>query len=142
MNVKLAVLADYANVSKEGKLNIMGIFDVIHAQQFPYTHPQMQFVMNLEATLAEAGKTKKVEVHLMDGDGKKLFVVNGDLALGQARPGEPFRTSSILTINLLKLDQPGDYVFNVLINDEHKARVPLKVVRLASSSTPPLGASN
>ncbi len=131
MNVTLAVLADYANVSKEGKLNIMGIFDVIHAREFPYTHPQMQFVMNLESSLAEAGKTKKVEVHLMDGDGRKLFAVNGDLMLGEARPGEPFRSNSILTVNLLRFDRPGDYVFNVLINDEHKARVPLKVVKVA-----------
>ena len=133
MNVTLAVLADYANVSKEGKLNIMGIFDVIHAQQVPYTHPQMQFVMNLEATIAETGKTKKVEVHLMDGDGKKLFTVNGDFALGEVQPGEPFRTNSILTVNMLKFDQPGDYVFNVLINDEHKARVPLKLVLITEN---------
>lgn len=82
MKVTLAVLADYANITREGKLNILGMFDVIHAQNFPMTHPQMQLVMRFEADIAEAGKTKKLEIKLMDADGKTLFVLNGSFTLG------------------------------------------------------------
>lgn len=88
MKVTLAVLADYANITREGKLNILGIFDVIHAHDFPMTHPQMQLVMRFEADIAEAGKTKKLEIKLMDEDGKTLFVLNGNFTLGQGQPGE------------------------------------------------------
>jgi len=37
MRVKLAVLADYASITREGKLNILGIFDEINPQQLPAT---------------------------------------------------------------------------------------------------------
>jgi len=129
MEVTLAVLADYANVSREGKLNILGIFDIIYAQNFPASHPQMQLVLRFEADIVEAGKTKKVEIQLMDADGKTPFVLSGELTVGQGRPGEPVRSDHILTINNMKFENPGDYVFNILVNEELKARVPLKVIK-------------
>ena len=48
MHVKVALLADYSNVSREGKLNILGIFDTIYAPTFPTTHPHMQLVIRFE----------------------------------------------------------------------------------------------
>ncbi len=64
MKIIFSVLADSANITREGKLNILGIFDSIQVQQFPVTCPQMQFVMRFEADRAEAGKSKKAEVPL------------------------------------------------------------------------------
>ena len=133
MKITLAVLADYANITREGKLNILGIFDVIHAQDFPMTHPQMQLVMRFEADVAEEGKTKKLEIKLMDDDGKTLFVLNGGFTLGQGQAGEAMISNQILTINMMKFDNPGNHEFKILINDELKAEVPLKVIRY----TPP-----
>lgn len=134
MKITLAVLADYANITREGKLNILGIFDVIHAQNFPMTHPQMQLIMRFEADIAEAGKTKKLEIKLMDADGKTLFVLNGSFTLGQGQPGEVMVSNQILTINMMKFENPGNYEFKILINDELKAEVPLKVVQFAPPS--------
>ena len=48
MRVALGVLADYANVSAEGKLNIMGVFQIVNAVQFPHVHPQMHLVLTEE----------------------------------------------------------------------------------------------
>jgi hypothetical protein len=129
MKVTLAVLADYANITREGKLNLLGIFDAINAQDFPMAHPQMQLVMRFEADIAEAGKTKKLEIKLMDDDGKTLFVLNGGFTLGQGQSGEAMVSNQILTINMLKFENPGNYEFKILINDELKAEVPLKVIR-------------
>ena len=49
MRVPLAVLADYANVTTDGKLNIMGIFNRIFASALPVVHPQMRLVMRFQA---------------------------------------------------------------------------------------------
>jgi hypothetical protein len=133
MRVTLAVLADYANITREGKLNILGIFDVIHVQDFPVTHPQMQLVMRFEADLSEAGKTKRLEIQLMDEDGKRLFVLGGEFTLGPGQPGEVIGTNQILTINMMKFEAPGNHEFKILINDELKAEVPLKVIKHNSS---------
>ena len=131
MKVGFAVLADGANISREGKLNILGIFDSIQVQQFPVTHPQMQLVMRFEADRAEGGRTKKVEVQLMDEDGQKLFVLGGEFTLGTGQPGETIGSNHILTINMMKFEHPGDYEFKILINDELKAEVPLKLLQFA-----------
>ena len=56
MDVTLAVLADHANVSDQGKLNILGIFDRILASNFPAVHPQLHPVLRFSASPAERGK--------------------------------------------------------------------------------------
>lgn len=134
MQVTLAILADCANITREGKLNILGIFDRMQAQSFPYTHPQMQLVMRFEADIVESGKTKKVEIQLMDADGKRLFVLGGEMALGQGRPGELISSHHILTLNMLKFERPDDYEFKILVNEELKAEIPLKVVKASPPS--------
>src|SRR6185295_3115462 len=134
MKITFAVLADYANITREGKLNLLGIFDAINSQDFPMTHPQMQLVMRFEADIAEGGKTKKLEIKLMDDDGKTLFVLNGGFTLDQGRPGESMVSNQILTINMMKFENPGNYEFKILINDELKAEVPLKVIKFAPPS--------
>lgn len=131
VKVTLAVLADGANISREGKLNILGIFDVIHSQKFPMTHPQMLLVMRFEADFTDSDSRKKVEIHLMDADGKKLFVLPGEIHLGSGRPGDVIGTNQILTINLARFDAPGIYEFKILVEGELKSEVPLKVVQVS-----------
>ncbi len=132
MKVTLAVLADAANVTREGKLNILGIFEVIQVSTFPATHPQMQLVMRFEADISESGKTKKLEIQLMDEDGKRLMNLGGEMTLGQKQPGQSMTTSQILTINMMKFEAPGNYEFKILINDELKAEVPLRLIQARS----------
>ncbi len=130
MEVTLAVLADYANVSREGKLNILGIFDIIRARVFPTTHSQLLLVMSLEASIAEVGQSKTVEVKLMNEDGKQLFGISGQLELKGAQPGELIRNNHILQLNNLVFEKLGNYVFHVFVNGELKRSVPFKVIEI------------
>ena len=127
MDVRLAVLADAANVSAEGKLNIFGIFNLIGARNFPAVHPQMQLVLALEADTAEQGQTKTIEVQLSGPDGQRIFALGGKLEIPLGEPGYPLGMNHILTMNGLKFERPGDHVFTILINDDPKERVPLMV---------------
>lgn len=124
----MAVLADGANLSQEGKLNILGIFDALYADSFPTIHPEMKLVVQLEAGIAEVGKVHQVEIQLMDSDGRKPFVVNGQIVVGDVKPGTVFKTNSILNIRGVTFEKPGDFVFNILVNGEVKKQVPLKVM--------------
>jgi len=130
MEVKLAVLADYSNISKEGKLNLLGIFDVIRARSFPAVHRNMQLVMILEAPSSEANTDKNVQVRLMNADGKRVFEVGAQLKLAQPPPGEVIKSPQILNLNNIPFDRPGDYAFCILINGEEKGRVRLKLVKI------------
>ena len=136
MDVTFAELADGANVTQDGKLNILGIFNALGASQFPAAHPQMFLVMRFEATRAEEGKTKKIEIQLADGDGGKLFTVGANLVVPTGTPGSAIRMNHILGMNGVQFPRPGDYVFNVLVGDDQKAAVDLKLVEAKVESRP------
>lgn len=132
MVVKLAALADYSNISREGKLNILGVFDLIRARTFPVRHRSMQLIMILEAEPAEAGSDKDIQVKLMDADGQKVFEISGQMKLPHPKSGETIKSNQILNLNNIRFEKPGDYAFCILINGEQKARVPVKLVQIRS----------
>jgi len=49
MDLTYLLAADYANITRDGKLNVMGIFSIINAPGFPAVHPQMYLVAQLTA---------------------------------------------------------------------------------------------
>jgi len=71
MRPLLFLTADYANVTSDGKLNVMGIFKEINAYNFPARHASMHLVAKLAAELGEFEQTRNITVILMDADGKK-----------------------------------------------------------------------
>jgi hypothetical protein len=126
MQVKLALLADYANVTAEGKLNILGIFDRINVQELPVVHPQMHLILRLEAHPAERNRAHNVEIRLHDPDGQTIFEVTGDM-VPQGTIGHTVSTNQILTLNNLQLSKSGGYNFVVLVNNDLKSEVLLEV---------------
>jgi hypothetical protein len=126
MQVKLALLADYANVTAEGKLNILGIFDRITVQELPAVHPQMHLILRLEAHAAERNRSHAIEIRLYDPDGLTVFEVKGDM-VPHGAPGVTSATNQILTLNNLQLSKAGGYMFVVFVNNDLKSEIPLGV---------------
>jgi hypothetical protein len=126
MQVKLALLADYANVTGEGKLNILGIFDRITVQHVPIVHPQMHLILRLEAHSTERNRTHNIEIRLHDPDGQTVFEVKGDM-IPQGATVLSTSTNQILTLNNLQLEKTGGYNFVVFVDNDLKAEIPLGV---------------
>ena len=142
MQVKLALLADYANVTAEGKLNILGIFDRISVNEIPAVHPQMHLILRLEAHPAERDRVHNVEIRLYDPDGNMVFEVKGDV-VPHGQVGHTIATNQILTLNNLQLNKPGGYRFVVLVNNDLKSEVPLGVeLDAVKFQGPPAGDAN
>lgn len=127
MEVDLAVIADAANVSQEGKLNILGIFDTIWARDFPFRHGSMAFVVRVRADFTEAG-THRLEVRLVDADGKQLFRAEGPLEVAAAGPGRPLKPHIIMGLTGVSFPRAGDYSFEVFLDGDHRRSVPLYVL--------------
>ena len=127
MEVILAVLADYANVSREGKLNVMGLFSTINAPTLPWAHPQMQLVLELEAGAAEWDTQKEIEIKLLDADAKQMFAIKGSVKTPRGEPGKRVRINSIMTFGNIKFNAGGDYIFAILVGGETKKEIPLIV---------------
>jgi hypothetical protein len=131
MDVTLALLADAANVSREGKLNLLGIFDTIFAPAFPSTHPQMQLVLRFEAEPAEAGSHRSVEVQFLTPEGQVLFRLPGTMTVHPRGPSDRIRMDQVVSLTNVQLERPGRYRFQVVIDGEPAAVVPLHVEQIA-----------
>jgi hypothetical protein len=133
MEVPLALLADYANISREGKLNVMGVFNRIWTKEFPAVHPEMQLVFRLEAGPAERGQDKMIEVKLLDADAKTLQHLKGPLTVPDESPQLTIPIDQILRLVNVTFEKPGDYCFHILVNGETKNTVQFSVERLPTT---------
>ena len=127
MNVTLALLADSANVSQEGKLNVLGSFDNINANAFPCVHPQMVLVMRFDASRAEIGRTKQMEIQLVDPDGTLLGSLKGTFDVPDAPAGQRVTMGNILPLVNTVFQRAGDHAFVIMISGETKAEVALRI---------------
>jgi len=130
MNVSLAVLADYANISREGKLNIMGIFDNINAANIPVAHPQMQLVATIEGAPDDTGKEHPMAIELEDPAGETIFKITAKIAFGKAPTGVAVKASSMIQLNNLVFKEFGRYCFKIQINGNMLKKVPFTVVEV------------
>jgi hypothetical protein len=127
MQVNLAVLCDAANVSSEGKLNILGEFDSIQAASFPLVYPTMVLVVRLEAHPTEIGE-HRLKLQLIDADGADVVPpLEGEFETGAAPfPGVPVRTAPIiLQMHGVRFEAPGHYSFELLVDGHHLRSLPL-----------------
>lgn len=127
MKVKLALLADCANVTPEGKLNILGIFDRINVAKLPAVHPQLQLVLWLEARPSEKDRKHAIEIRLQGPGGETVFELNGEVVPRGGKPDETVSSNQIITVNNLTLKEAGSYTFAVFVNNDLKKEMLLKV---------------
>lgn len=128
MELDFALIADAANVSQEGKLNILGIFDTIWGREFPVRHASMVFVLRVRADFTDQGE-HALEVRLIDADGKQLFRAEGPIEVPGGAPGRPIKPHVILGLSGVSFAAPGDYSFEVIIDGHHLRSVPLHVMQ-------------
>lgn len=127
MEVTVGVLADYANVTAEGKLNIMGIFDRMKVPQLPAMHLDMQIVVRIEVQYAERDRPHPLEIVLHEPNGGVVFRIAGSFSADGGDPGEPILTNHVIRIAHLPLKVEGCHQFSVLINNEVKKQIRLYV---------------
>lgn len=128
MDVTLAVACDYANVSEDGKLNILGVFQEINPTGFPAGVAQMYLVVSFEAGVAEFGTQKDIRIALLEADGSEVMSMEGPMPVHQpTRPGSSAYINQILNLQGLAFPGPGDYAFHIVVGGETKRTVPIRV---------------
>lgn len=141
ITIRHALLADYAMVSQDGKLSIIGIFERLFAQKCPVTHPMMCLVLSFEADRADAGKQHRLEFQLIDADGAVQLSFGGDMAVAPPPPGENVRFNHLVNLNNIVFKDFGYYEFKVLVNGEVRAGVPVRIAQAEMPKQPPAGSS-
>jgi hypothetical protein len=128
MDVTLAVLADYANISKEGKLNILGVFTEVNLPLLPWNLPQMYIVVSMEAGTSEAGIEMPFRILLWDGDGKEILNLEQKVSIpAPSRPGARATINNIIGLAGVPFNKSGEYAFYIHVAGEEKRRIAFRV---------------
>lgn len=136
LKIPMALVADEANISQEGKLNVLGVFDRIGAASFPMVHPKMVFVFRIEAAYGDGGVSVPVRVRLMDADGGAIFEAGGDLVAPQVAPGDFATANQLFTLLGIRFPAPGMYKFVINLGDLTPHETPLLAIQTSFGREP------
>jgi hypothetical protein len=126
MHIAFALFADAANLSQEGKLNILGVFDALHVGSLPAVHPRATLVLRLKGGRADVG-THGLRLEWRNPAGADLWSSDGELNVTALPPGVTEMDMPIIAALDLPIDQAGEYTLRVAIDDDVKVAVPLQV---------------
>jgi hypothetical protein len=135
MKVDLFLTADYANVTADGKLNVVGIFNEIYAESFPARHSTMHLVLRLQAELGEYGQTRDLTVKLLDPDGAAIMTLVGQISIPMSKGGVKPQVNVILELKDLVFPRPDIYQFVAQIDKDYKGEVSLYVNQMVLASS-------
>jgi hypothetical protein len=128
VEAKLAVLAEYAGVSSDNRLNILGIFEDINPRTYPVSVPHIYAVLSCEADSTEYGQKFLVRFALLDADSddNEILALEGLVEVPQPSPqSERVTVNQIVGLTSVQFDHPGNYRFSFSVEGEEIASVPL-----------------
>lgn len=126
MEIDFGFLADAASVDSSGKLSVLGIFDRIHAAEFPARHGRVSLVLRFSAGVEDVG-SRQIEIRLRGPHGQELLRLDGrmDLATGNAAPEERIRVPHILNLDGIAFPEAGRYFFDIAAEGKPLLSIPL-----------------
>jgi hypothetical protein len=135
VHLDFAVVADYALVDQAGKISVLGIFQHIWVQQFPAMHPRLHLVLRLKGKRTEIGE-HRVQIRLSDDAGAEILGGNGTVTFNEPPAGVTDIEAAAILVFDVPFPHHGVYRFEITIDGERAAEVPLSV-----SQMPPPGAA-
>lgn len=126
MKLRYALVAEYANFTGDGKLNLMGVTDRIFAYQFPAVHRDLVLVNSIETDNDDENTTQQLQVQLIDPDGLTVAELSGQLEIGAGK--QVFH--QIHVFQDVKFQSPGAYQVNLYFNGQEIHQIPLELLQL------------
>lgn len=126
MDVSFALFADAANLSQEGKLNILGVFDAVHVQGVPAVHPRATIVVRLKGHQGDAG-VHTLELRWQNPRGQVLWQSEAELTFADPPPGAAEADLPIIGAVDLPIDGGGVFQMVIVLDGEARLQVPLHV---------------
>ena len=134
MHITFALFADAANLSQEGKLNVLGVFGALQVASLPAVHPRAHLVVGLRGGRDDVGP-HQVSLRWCNPAGSELWSTTGNLDIALP-PGEVTELDLPLIASIdLPIDQEGTYTMRVGVDGDLSSEVRL-VVRSAAGPAP------
>ena len=126
MNVSFALFADAANISQEGKLNILGVFDALQVGTLPAVHPRATLIVRLKALPEDAGR-HTLAFSWNGPDGDEIWSSSGELDVGLPPAGATELDVPVIAAIDLPIQRAGSHTMRVSLDDDLHAELVLHV---------------
>jgi hypothetical protein len=128
MNVQVAILCDAATQEAGSeKLNLLGAFDTIYAQQLPAVHPQCAVALRITFATGDEG-SHKLALTFINADGRPVMPAM-EIPVTVALPEDVHFVTRNFVVNIqqLKFAEVGLYSVDILMDGRSLASIPLQV---------------
>jgi hypothetical protein len=126
MYCSFALFADAANLSQEGKLNVLGVFDALHVASVPAVHPRATLVVRLKASPDDAG-THALSLTWVAPGGEEVWSSSGEVEVHSPPPGAIEVDIPVIAAIDLPIAEAGVHVMRVELDGDVEAEVGLHV---------------
>ena len=126
MQISFALFADAANLSQEGKLNILGVFDAIQVGGIPTVHPRAHLVVRLKGGREDVGN-HRVTLRWLNPGGTELWSTTGELNIGPPPSGVTELDLPLIASIDLPIDAAGEYSLQIALDEQFRSQIPLQV---------------
>lgn len=134
MKIATLLTADYASVEQpSGKVNILGAFTRIFAEQFPCTHRRMAVVVKIKPELGDHPNERELAIVLMDEDGTELMRFLVPFAFQYGERGVRPEFSAVVELNNLQFAKSGVYEFEVYVDDQLQGSTSIELIEIAGN---------
>jgi hypothetical protein len=137
MHLSFALFADAANISQEGKLNILGVFDALQIATLPAVHPRATLVVRLKAQEGDDG-THTLAFAWAGPSGDEMWSSSGEIEVGSPPPGAYELDIPVIAAIDLPVQEPGAHTMRVELDGDVRAELTLHV-RIGGPVAPPVG---
>lgn len=127
MEVKIFLTADYANIDRSGKINILGVFTQIHARTLPLMLPQMHVIVQLAFDWSESKQHRVMFIRLFDPDGHELATIPNEFDVPDAKYGQTVQVNALAGIQNFTFTKIGGYEFKLFMGDNYVTSVGVDV---------------
>jgi hypothetical protein len=115
MHISFAVFADAANLSQEGKLNILGVFDAVQVAGLPTIHPRTHFVVRVKANGSDMGN-HKLTFRWLSPFEEELWSSTGEMTVAPPQNQVFELDLPIIAVVDLPLNVTGQYTMQVTLD--------------------------
>jgi hypothetical protein len=132
LRIEIFAVCDGA-VEQDGRLSLVGTYETVCAQVFPFVIAQMTVVLRLRFWPGER-RRHSVRLALTSPDGQRVgAAMEGDVTLQPADDERSTAYNLILYARNARIDEPGEYTFDFHLNGRLEGRLPICVRRHAIS---------
>ena len=135
MTLDVFTICDAAT-DQNGKLNLLGAFNVIYVRSLPTVHPSCAVAIRIRFEPIESGR-HPFRLNIIDDDGRQIAPnLEGSIDVRETADGTAPAANLILTIQGLSIQRIGTYQFNFALDGRQVSQVPLFIRQIAPTPQP------